>query len=185
MDNKGRFDVGDTVYYAEAESVHKHIICPDCAGKKYLTVILGDGEQVTIDCVTCKRGYEPSMGVISTWEYKGMVKQSIVAGLEVRGNKIEYLVDVSGDINGCYSCRRKEDVFATYEEAEKRVDVLVKQHQAEEQKRLMSKDKPRHSWAWNATYHRREMKRSLKDAEYHKMKIEVAKQHSKEKEVEA
>ena len=178
-----KFNIGDIIYYPVANTKQQWITCPDCMGKKYLTVILGDGTKVTIDCVTCSAGYEPPQGIIIKYEYTGEVKKSTVAGINAMGKKIEYLVDVNGDIEyGCYSCKRLTEVFATPEEAEVALKPLMEQHEEEERHRLASKEKPNRTWAWNATYHRNEIKRHQKDIEYHTAKMNAAKQYVKEAE---
>lgn len=175
-----KFSVGDVVYYADAGIEKKWITCPDCMGKKYLTVILGDGTTVTIDCVTCSAGWEPPTGIVYTYEYSGGVKRSIVGGMEIKGDKIEYLLDVCGDINGCCSYRREKEVFASPDEAKEKVAELVARHEKEERERLARKEKPARKWAWNATYHRNQIKQLTKEIEYHTAKMNAAKQHSKD-----
>jgi hypothetical protein len=73
-----------------------------------------------------------------------------------------------------------ENCFATREAAQARADELLANRRAEEAKAFANKEKPERTWAWNTTYHRQRLKQALKDAEYHKSKLEVCKLHSKD-----
>jgi hypothetical protein len=63
------FELRQAIWWASCDSIEVTENCPDCFGKKYLTVILGDDSEVKIDCRTCALGYEPPRGYITLHKY--------------------------------------------------------------------------------------------------------------------
>jgi hypothetical protein len=174
------FSLGDLVWVASVRWAQKQIRCPDCFGKRFLRVILGDDSQVTVECPECCRGYEGPQGVVGTYDYIASVEPEIVSGLEKDWrDEREVIVYRFNHHSGVV----ETDCFATKEEAEQRASVLAKEQAEQEAKRLASKEKPNKSWAWNATYHRGEIRRAERDLIYHRSKLEVALAHKKEESV--
>ena len=169
-----KFNIGDWVWIAESGSTQKYKICPDCMGKLYLTVILGDNSQVTIPCATCAPGIEPPTGKVSYYEWDASVRTAIVRKIEIEAGKpVEYYLDQCG-----YA--KEYNVFATKEDAEIRAKELQKQHNEEEAKKVYQKDKNNHTWAWHVRYHREQIKRAQYELEYHTAKLQAAKTKTKE-----
>lgn len=169
MSETRQFSIGDTVFIARVNSTEKWIACPDCFGKRYLTVILGDESQVTIDCACCARGYEPSKGIVLSYYYNSpQAEEVVVCDIELREGKIRY------------NWSDEEDVFATEEEALARSVAKAADLEIEEQRRIHKKEKDTRTWSWNATYHRQQIRHAEKELAYHKSKLEAAKFHVKE-----
>jgi hypothetical protein len=178
------FKVGDRVYLASMEAHEITVPCPDCVGKKYLTVILGDGTNVTIDCCTCQAGYDPPIGYVKYRGYRPLpeVQEITIDGVEYQKEGDKY-VAVEYEYNkSSYSWRttKADRVFSNKEDAQAKAESMAKEASEKALSKFLSKEKPTHTWAWNATYHRKEMKRANEDFEYHKAKLEVAKTHTKE-----
>jgi len=173
-----KFNIGDKVWYARTGGTQKTVICPECFGKKFLTVILGDDSQVTIDCAGCAMGFEPPKGYVTYWEWGVDVKEVVIERLEIEKDKIEY---------GFLDCYRAESnrIFPTKEEAEKRALELAEEHNKEELARIHRKEKNNHTWAWNAYHHRDCIRRAENDLVYHKAKLDVAKIKAKEDKVQS
>lgn len=51
---------------------------------------------------------------------------------------------------------------------------------AEELRRIAEKEKPTRTWSWNATYHRKEIKRCEESIARHRAKLSVASLKAKE-----
>jgi len=173
------FKIGDTVYMAKYDRIEKHIECPDCFGQRYLTVTLGNSEQVQIPCQGCNHGGWEGvpMGYITTYEYGIEVKKHTVTGMEIRqGMPIEYKLDWH---NGVCWIGKEREVFATKEEAIAYGESQKAKHEAEAKKQALTKTHDHRSWAWHVTYHRRELKNHLKQAEYHQSMLDVAKAKEK------
>ena len=167
------FKMGDKVWYANAGVVEKSVICPECFGKLYLTVILGDDSKVTIDCAGCSRGMQPSTGRISYYEWKVDVKEVTVERIEIKQDGVTY-----GFWN--HYCADNDKIFSTKEEAEKRALELVEEHNKEELEKIYRKEKNNRTWSWNAYYHRDCIRRAEKDLIYHNAKLNAAKLKAKE-----
>lgn len=171
------FQIGDEVFVARAGNSLKRIVCPDCCGKKFLTVILGDDSQVTIDCAACTHSFEYSRGYIETYEWSEKADRRIVMGVRNEitdeGHKVEYVFE-----QGYYA--RHEDVFRTEVEALERAKHHTKVQEEDEAKSIQRKTKDYRSWAWNASYHRREIKDMERRIAHHKARLDVASSHAKE-----
>ena len=163
------FSIGATAWFAGYKTVERTQPCNECFGQLFLTVILGDGSQVTIDCAGCARGYDPPLGVITYHEGVIDVRQVIIERVEITVDVVEY---------GFSSCYRSRDLFATQEEAEQRATGLVEQHDQEEKARVFRKEKNNRSWSWHVHYHRDCIRRLQKDLVYHEAKLKVADERS-------
>ena len=158
-----KFNIGDKVWVALAEQQEKKVECPECCGKRKLQVILGDGTVVSIDCECCKYGYEGSRGFIQTNEFYVRVEPDTITGAEIEFSKIRYKLQTH------YT--ESANIFATKEEAEARSAVQVIEQAAREAIRMKQKERQEKSWAWNAAYHRREIRDFKKRIAYHEAKL--------------
>lgn len=167
-----KFNIGDKVFRATMRSVEKFNTCPDCWGKKYLRVILGDDSEVTIDCAGCDLGYEPPRGYVTHRAYEPQVEGGKITGIEINENGVSY--NLSGYIV------EEKNVSEVYEDALKQAAVLAAEYEESEKQRMLRKEKDARTWAWHATYHRGAIKRAQKDLEYHTAKLNVASKYKKE-----
>lgn len=163
-----RYNVGDEVWLIQSGNTQRWVECPDCLGQLCLTVILGDGSQVSIDCDCCRAGYGGCRGMVLTYVWHCGVISRRVTGMQIDGEKVEYkFVDVY----------HPDNVYATKEEAEAAMVGVLAQHEADEAHRFAHvKDRQgrNHTWAWNVTYHRRSAKEAKRQLEYHESKLAVA-----------
>jgi hypothetical protein len=116
---------------------------------------------------------------------KGFVQRGYIVGLEVSSEGIEYSAKYTGiaDDRTVYTttCHVKEvDVFTDEASAKLRADQMAEEHDREERDRIFKKEKDSRSWAWNASYHRKEIKEARRRLEYHTSKLAVASLKSKE-----
>ena len=124
--------IGQQVFAAVENSYRETFVtCTDCLGQRALTVILGDGSQVSVACQGCD-GYLGSTGRMRVRGYEAHVQSGVITGIEVVGERLRY------SMNG----RRTDDVFATAEEAQARVDEMRAGHEAEEAAKPAQKVKP-------------------------------------------
>lgn len=173
--------MGDMVWYVRVGTSEEWITCPDCLGRKYLTVIMGDGTEVSIDCEGCHVGYNPPSGAIKKYTHNiPLIFHLPIVGMNTMRIGIEYHL---GNVDGqsSYYCCMETEVFDTREDAEVRATELMKEQQAEEEARLLRKEKPTKTWSWNATYHRGCIRKMEKDIEYHRKKLSAAMEHAKDK----
>ena len=169
-----KYEMGDKVWYAKRDVVVKTMPCPECFGQKALTVILGDGSQVSIDCAGCACGCEPPTGYITYLEYIEKVLEVTIDRIEETSTETKY---------GFSGHRIKEtELFMNKEDAKRRALELAEEFNKEEIEKINRKEKHDRTWSWNVHYHRKCIRGAEKELIYHKAKLEVAK--AKEKEVE-
>jgi len=171
------YNINDKVWYAKRYSVVEKVVCPECFGKKYLTVILGDGSQVTIDCAGCTYGCDSPRGYATYYKQDVEVKQVIIDGMRITRDYVEYEINKTS----C-SCNiiKGSDLFSTKEEAEVRAKELAEEWNKEQLAKIHRKEKNHRDWSWHVYYYRQQIRRAEKDIEYAKKKLDAAKTHVKE-----
>ena len=171
------FALGEQVWIAVAKQcVAVEQTCPDCRGRRYLTVTLGDDSQVTIDCSTCASGYNPPRGYVLVNTYK---PDAFLASIKEIAKNDEGEVVYSGD--GFYR-KTEAELSDSRESALALAFNLAEEAYLEEKARLQRKEKDSRTWAWHVTYHRRCVKQAEKDLAYHTSKLNVSLQHKKAEE---
>ncbi len=174
------YKIGDVVWAANRRRVEKSMVCPDCLGKKFLTVILGDDSRVTIDCASCDEDlYSGPSGLIRYYQEEVQAEMITIEGLEEMAGKVEYKYKINGCC--CYVIK-EQDVFPTKEEAQMRALKLAQEYEQSERDRINYKLKPAKNWAWHIRYYRDNIKRAQKEIEYTTLQLEAAKKHTKEPE---
>ena len=176
-----RFKIGDTVCTVYAGPTQVTRPCRACAGTRVVTLILGSGEHVQLDCGACQLGYDFPRGVETDYAFEARATPYQVTGVEVveseKGEEVRYR---SGGENA-YSILYHEKCFATMDEALANGATLVAEHEAEAERRIASKEKDQaKSYAWNAAYHLREAKRHRAEAERHERKAVALKAKAKD-----
>ena len=167
------FQIGDRVFLASGSPEQVWVTCPDCLGEGRVKIILG-GVEHWIDCCCCERGLE-SPGRIMTYQYDGSVTEIVIGGVEqsqtASGLSISYRFNVTAN---SWNSVEADKVFANRQDAERRAHELSVYCNREADENLKRKFNAKKSWAWNASYHRREVERAKKDLEYHTKKLNVA-----------
>jgi len=167
--------IGDTVWHCDKGRRQTYVMCPDCMGSGRLTVIMGDGTHVGIDCECCREGAYHT-GRVSTYEWSAKCIQGEICGMEVSGKKVEYQIGTPCS----HYTRPENEVFDNLEGCEVHAAIAKAEFEIEEQQALQQKFKLNKNWAWNATYHRRMIRDAREQIEYHTKKLEVAKVKAKE-----
>lgn len=162
------YDIGEKVWYASVGSKKEYILCPDCFGKKYVTIIFGDDSKAELECAGCAHGFDIPSGEVFYYKWRVNVKQIIVEGVEINKNKNKE--EVKYKFDGCYIAYSNR-IFSNKKEAEKKATELMDEHNKEELKKLNSKEKSHKSWAWNVHYYRKCIKENEKQIIYYKKKL--------------
>ncbi len=165
------FKRNDIVWYAGRESVVETVVCPECFGKKYLTVILGDDSRVTIDCAGCAAGFDPPQGYLTYRVQHVEVRQVTICYIEIGSDGIRYGFDQRPTSR---SIAPDTDLFTTKPEAEVRALALAEEWNAKQLVELHRKKKNDRDWSWHVHYYRkmiRDAERTIEDA---RAKLEVA-----------
>ena len=177
--SKPKFNFGDHIYWASFETEEKTVPCPDCAGKRYNTIIL-DGETFTIDCSGCEKGYWGSVGYRTTWERKPEVRDGLISGVEQdsQDSKVfEYRVRETSFSSYIVT---EDRAFATKEEALTASIELAAVQAAEDLKKVTQKTKPDKSWAWHVRYYQKQIKDAQETIDRATLQLDAARKYAKE-----
>lgn len=69
------YKVGDWVWYATYESEEIKVPCPVCYGNKVVTVILGNGDEVAVECDYCGKGWQNALGYVTDYQRNPKAEQ--------------------------------------------------------------------------------------------------------------
>lgn len=171
-----KYNVGDSVWFARYDMAQVEKLCPVCFGEKNVTLVLGNGDRVSLPCDYCGKGFDDPRGYIKEYEYISKAEHAIIT-------KIQSETDTIGEERKYYFGGRSADVsdlFDSEEEALVRCAEKVKQQETEENTRAY-RVKANHlkSYAWNAGYHLWAAKDHRKRAEYHEQKAILCKERAK------
>jgi hypothetical protein len=166
--NPGRqppFQIGQKIFvpWATAHS-QKTVQCPICAGKKSVTLILGSGEHVPVECGGCGLGYDGPQGTVNVWEPDSGVREDTIRGIKLLGDQ------------WIFSAQRESlkewEVYTAPEPAEMRRKELYLEAEEQAKRSFESqfKEKKKHH-GWSVAYHRSGIQRLEKSLAWHRAKL--------------
>ena len=168
-----KFQIGDGVWFAAFASTETSVQCPECGGTGRLRVTFHDETTVSIECTRCQRGFDPPTGRVPCYDRKGLTEYAVITGVHVESDGVQY------DMPGAYH-KAEAEIFRSEDEARAAADALAAAYDAAERAKIAVKHNDKRSWAWNASYHRREIKEARRRIEYHESKLAVAAIKAKE-----
>lgn len=168
------FNVGDWVWCARLSQEKVAVPCPICFTKKVVTVRLGNGDEVEVDCDYCGHGYDRSTGYVSEYMEQARPERYLITSKTVaddgREKRITYYSDHwyfedSGNL-----------LFATEAEAGARALELAaeRKHEEETKAEFLKKNKSK-SYSWNAGYHLQQARDHEAEAQRHREKARLCK----------
>lgn len=174
-----KYEIGQQLWWPRPGTKPTSVECPHCGGTGRLRVTFHDETTVSVDCQNCSLGYEPPTGRITVYERSPEAQLVEVRGFEVHGDgTVEYRT------SGSYVVK-EGDLFETREEALARCVERNAEMEREELAKIATKEKDTRSWAWNASYHRNQIKRAQQQIDYHTRKLNVANLKAKEQKARA
>jgi hypothetical protein len=169
--------IGSEMYVVRAESRELFRPCPVCNGDKRVTLILGSGEHVSIDCDFCKAGWLGPTGTEKYYEWSAEVVRCVVSGLEARDGAVRYYTDAPSGGRYVYDASQTYD---SHDEAMVACGVAIAEREAEQTERMGRKVKANKSYSWHVGYHRREAAEHRRKMEYHAAAAVVVQAKSRE-----
>jgi hypothetical protein len=167
-----RFEVGQQIWIGDFSPLAPcHETCPDCGGTGRLRVTFHDETQVSIACQNCAAGYDPPTGFVIVYRNSATARLATICGFENALGKTRWHVD--GHDSG-YRLVDDSDAFDTEDEAIAFAKRRAAEWEEEQRARIFKKEKDTRSWAWNASYHRRQIKEAEKNVAYHTAKLTAA-----------
>lgn len=164
-----KYSIGDKLWRATFIPELTYVVCPDCGGTRFMTIVLFDDTKYFVDCRTCEHGYEGSQGRLPVYDRAPCAKPVTVTSVAVEDSGVRY----NSFIDEC-------DLFVGEHQALARAQEVADEATRVERERISMRHKDAKSWAWNATYHRGEIRKAQKSLEYHTSKLDVAKVRAKE-----
>lgn len=161
------FQIGESVWYATTNRTSKHVPCPVCYGKKEVTVILGNGEEIITPCRYCDRAFAgPSGWVEGDWEWTAEARLGTITSMRSDIDEFGELSVVyyfSGNGHNHDSCSRTRDGAL----ALSMKHCLEWQAKEDLEKSTYVKKYGYRDYSYNAGYHRREAERAYSNYLYH------------------
>jgi hypothetical protein len=145
------FSIGQQIWWVGNGYTEVLETCPECAGQKALTLIQGNGEQVSLACACCSCGYEPPSGVIKKIVYRHKPEKFTPHRVSTNGNEITYSqADPSAT---AYSYVHVKDLFASEAECLVRcVELNEKRTKEQEECAIANLASKRRNMAWSVHY---------------------------------
>lgn len=91
------FVIGHTYWLPRLTPQQIQVPCPVCYGKKVVTVTLGNGEYVAVECEGCGLGFERARGYVTEYTYEPFVQPFTVRAVTSMHNESWWLSSVEGE----------------------------------------------------------------------------------------
>lgn len=177
MSEGQRFSIGDYAWLADWTSCEDYVVCPDCGGSRRLRVTFHDETQVSIACQNCALGYDLPTGRVRVYTRTARVRREHVNGVEIGPSGTRWRLGLS---DTCYRTVDDADLFTEEADALARAAERCAELDAQDRQKVFAKEKDTRTWAWNASYHRKQIKYAEGQIAYHTSKLAVAALKAKE-----
>jgi hypothetical protein len=172
------FAIGKKIWWTGNGYRTENVVCPECAGYKYVTVIQGNGETYTLDCRCCQLGYDHPLGWIERTIHEHVPTPFIPGRVEISGQHIRY--SESGPNATCYSSIDAENLFETEEECAVACEKEnKKQAEWEAEREIKNLQGRRKDNAWSVHYWGGIVKRLERELEVTKARLDACGEHKK------
>jgi hypothetical protein len=170
------FPIGSEVWAIGPMSHEETITCTECAGAKFVTLVLGSGARHTLACEVCKIGYSNPTGVNRVRVFEFIPKTFICEAL--------YSLDHYGAARYKYlgNVVDAADLFATYEECLLACQVRnVKLKEEEDRRTVANIASKRANLAFSVSYWRKKVKELERDLSAARVRLEASKEKERAK----
>jgi len=176
MKEEKRYSVGDIIWHSRYGMNPTVKTCPICDGKKEVTLILGNGDKVILECAYCQRGYNNPTGTVTVYEYIAVAEQRTITAI----NSVISAIGEEREYKCGYDTLGNDDIFDTEEEALARSRCKAEEASRNQETKIeyLKKDKYR-SFSWNAGYWLRQIHEAEKNIERWKEKAKICEVRSK------
>ncbi len=162
------FKIGD-IYWCEAGSSRQVTVeCPMCCGQKYVTVIIGKGEKIDVECEACGLGYLGPQGFITEYDVTPKAELFKIASVESWSDDRWRVADPTGRIAYFDTLHATEiDALAA---SMLRAEDLEESNMANRRKKKYGKVS-----TWRIRYHQNQIKDFERKIAWHRAKIDAKK----------
>lgn len=177
------FAIGETVWVANSEPSYKTVACSECVGQKFVTIIKGNGEKLTLDCPVCEDFNYSSRGVIQETVYDFKPRQFVcrcITDIDMHSGEAHYTE--SNEDATTYSTASSNRLFRDYGECLAHCKILEAEYKADEERRVLANiSSKRKHLTFSATYWSREVKKLERGLEAARARLNVSKELGKQK----
>lgn len=167
------YNKNDKVWVAKLGNFLVREECPCCFTTRKVTLILGNGEQLSLACDYCSVGYEPPTGYVESYQKIAEVQQQTIISKSVVQVDDVRECSYRTDGEGMYY---SNDVFDTKEEAEQHLKIKIEEYEKSEcQRKKHRKQDINKKYSWSAGYHLTAAKKAEKEMLYHRGKYQYLK----------
>lgn len=168
------FAIGEKLWHAAPDPDARWEVCDTCFGKLKITMILGNGEEHTLDCAACTIGYGQPSGRIQTHRIRYTPKEFVPTKVSMSGNEFHYSRDESGQFAYASTLTREKS------ECQVMCDELNAKHAAEEHGRVVHNRKSkRRDMAWSVGYWRGQLRKAEAEVERLREHLGIVKESKK------
>jgi hypothetical protein len=159
------FTIGATMYAPGSGTEQVQIVCPVCNGDRRITVILGDGEHVSVSCDGCGLGFNGPRGYIDEWEHHPKVTPFVIAAVESFRDgewRLKSEDNYTADLKDLYATEAEAKT-----EADRRAAAAMEHNMASRNR----KRKGVQNVGWTVQYHRKKITDLEKELAWHRAKV--------------
>ncbi len=164
------FTVGE-VWWLPSHAPNKITVpCPVCAGQRRVTLILGDGEHVSLHCDGCGIGFDGPRGVIEEYSYEPQVVPFPIASIvRFDSDSDRYRWTVRSDTGATADF---SDLCMTESEA---MAVASANALAQEERNMETRQRKKKNarGGWTVRYHREQIKDLERQLAWHSDKVQT------------
>lgn len=160
------YNINDKVWIAQSGQKQVRHDCPVCYGQLFVTLVLGNGDEIKTPCDYCGKGYEGPKGYVLEYEWVAEPRQVVITGKTKRENdgKTEY------DFQS-YDAYFHE-AYDTKEEAEAKTLQNIKDHEEDLRKNIEWRKSHNHkSYSWHVGYALKEVKEAKRKLDWHNKRV--------------
>jgi len=168
------YNIGDKVWIAQSGQKQVRYDCPVCYGQLFVTLILGNGDEIRTPCDYCSKGYEGPKGYVLEYEYVCESRQVTITDKTKQ--------ESSGETKCEY---RSYDAYFTEaydskEEADVKTSENIKEREEQERKNIEWRKSSNHkSYSWHVGYSIKEIKEAQRKLDWHNKRVIFMKNRAK------
>lgn len=172
------FELGVPIWVAECNTHQRWIECPECCGTKALTLINGNGVEVSLECRCCQDGYDPPKGIVRSHVWEARPKPFTPRRFRCDGE--EWMFSESEpDAASCGSFP-VDRLFKDRDDCQRKCDQMNAEHAKEQAQSLIHQvTRGRRDVAWSVHYWGRQVKELEASLERARARLSACKDRKK------
>ena len=160
------YNINDTVWIAQSGQKEVRHDCPVCYGQLFVTLILGNEDEIRTPCDYCGKSYEGPKGYVLEYEWTAEPRQVTITDK----TKKEY--DGKVEFNYRSYDAYFHEAYDTKEEAEAKTLENIKEREEDERKRIEWRKSSNHkSYSWHVGYSKKQIDEAKRTLDWHNKRV--------------